>query len=171
MLSDILLTHAKKYPLLQPSDIVKLCYQSEFGVAHFVKKDCLADIEKEYASAVKDGAEDKFTDIGNGYVRVSLKALKKEDLPRLAEAFEKTSLLRSGSVGSFAALLDESLQIVNENEGSFSFSAHDYASFLREYERLSFPPIRHSETYRSAYRPSYRVIKSDYVNLLTDNGV
>ena len=171
MFSDILLMHIKKYPLLQPSDIVKLCFQSEFGVAHFVSQNCLVDIEKEYASIDKSGADEKYTSIGNGFVRVSLKALKKEELPRLAKAFVNTSRQKSGSKEAFSSVLREALRTVNENEGLFSFSASDFDAFLREYESLGYPPVRHSEIYRSSYKPSYRVVKSDYVNFISREDV
>ena len=35
-LKAILITHAKRYPLMQPRDAVKLIYQNEFGGGHLI---------------------------------------------------------------------------------------------------------------------------------------
>ena len=36
-LKVILITHAKRYPLMQPQDAVKLIYQNEFGGGHLIR--------------------------------------------------------------------------------------------------------------------------------------
>ena len=35
-LKQILQEHAKRYPLMQPRDVVKLIYQNEFGGGHLI---------------------------------------------------------------------------------------------------------------------------------------
>lgn len=167
MFSDIVIAHAKKYPLLQPTDVVKLCYQSEFGVSHFVNGGCLEYIEKEYASALKGTGAEMIEKIGGGYVRVNLASLAEDDLPLLAEAFEKTSRSSEGTLLHFEKLLDEALNAVKANGELFSFTADEFGAFLGKYESLGFPPVRHSGVYRDAYAPSYRVIKENYVNFIT----
>ena len=36
-LKVILITHANRYPLMQPQDAVKLIYQNEFGGGHLIR--------------------------------------------------------------------------------------------------------------------------------------
>ncbi len=171
MFSDILTKHAKKYPLIQPEDIVKLCYQSVFGVSHFINKNCKGLIEAEYKTVPHDVDAERYVPIGGGYVRVELKALDEDMLARLAEAFEKTSLCRSGEIEEFKEMLSEAAVTVRTHPSLFRFSAEEFDSYLCEYEKAGFPPVRHSEIYRAAYNPSYRVIKKDYVNLISGTDV
>ena len=37
-LRAILIAHAKRYPLIQPTDAVKLIYQNEFGGGHLIRE-------------------------------------------------------------------------------------------------------------------------------------
>lgn len=81
-LRAILIAHAKRYPLMQPTDAVKLIYQNEFGGGHLIRDEqaCLNYLRREYVSVVKDPTVPLYEDIGNGIVRVNLAAVKPEDL-------------------------------------------------------------------------------------------
>ena len=48
-LRAILLAHAKRYPLMQPQDAVKLIYQNEFGGGHLIRDEeaCLTEDKHE----------------------------------------------------------------------------------------------------------------------------
>ena len=48
-LRAILLAHAKRYPLMQPRDAVKLIYQNEFGGGHLIRDEqtCLNYLRQE----------------------------------------------------------------------------------------------------------------------------
>ena len=88
-LEAILKSHAKRYPLMQPRDAVKLIYQNEFGGGHLIQDEhaCLNHLRQEYADLVKDPTAPLYEDIGNGIVRVNLAALKEEDLEQLGQDF------------------------------------------------------------------------------------
>ena len=49
----ILKSHAKRYPLMQPRDAVKLIYQNEFGGGYLIQDEhaCLNYLRQEYAEA------------------------------------------------------------------------------------------------------------------------
>ena len=49
---SILLAHARRYPLMEPRDAVKLIYQSEFGGGHLIRDEsaCLDFLRREYES-------------------------------------------------------------------------------------------------------------------------
>ena len=51
-LSKILLNHAGRYPLMEPTDAVKLIYQNEFGGGHLIRDvdSCLNYLRQEYES-------------------------------------------------------------------------------------------------------------------------
>lgn len=67
-LRAILITHAKRYPLMQPTDAVKLIYQNEFGGGHLIRDEqaCLNYLRREYASVEKDSSVPLYEDIGSG---------------------------------------------------------------------------------------------------------
>ena len=84
-LEAILKNHAKRNPLMQPRDTVKLIYQNAFGGGHLIwdEEACLNCLRREYADLEKDPTASLYEDIGNGIVRVNLAAVKPEDLERL----------------------------------------------------------------------------------------
>lgn len=44
-------------------------------------------------------------------------------------------------------------------EGRFGFGTAELDEYLCKYEKAGFPPVSHSEAYRQAYKPSYRIIR------------
>lgn len=92
-LENILRTHARRYPLMQPSDAVKLIYQNEFGGGHLIcdEQACLNYLRREYDSVKKDASIPLYEDIGNGIVRVNLAAVQEEDLEQLGKDFIRSA--------------------------------------------------------------------------------
>ena len=41
----------------------------------------------------------------------------------------------------------------------FGFGTAELDEYLCKYEKAGFPPVSHSEAYRQAYKPSYRIIR------------
>ena len=69
--------HAKKYPLMEPTDAVKLIYQNVFGGGHLIKDPaaCRCALQHEYESLRQDPYAPLLETIGNGMVRVMLNAM------------------------------------------------------------------------------------------------
>ena len=157
-LRAILIAHAKRYPLMQPTDAVKLIYQNEFGGGHLIRDEeaCLNYLRQEYASVEKDSSVPLYEDIGNGIVRVNLAAVKEEDLEQLGQDFIASAAKHKGTLDSFLNKL-EVLQTLT-TEGGFAFDLDALNTYLSEYEAAGYPAVSHSEQYRQAYKPSYRVI-------------
>ena len=157
-LRAILLAHAKRYPLMQPQDAVKLNNQNEFGGGHLIRDEeaCLNYLRREYADLEKDPTAPLYEDIGNGIVRVNLAAVKPEDLERLGRAFIDSAAKHKGTLDSFLNKL-EVLQTLT-TEGVFAFDLDALNTYLSEYKAAGYPAVSHSEQYRQAYSPAYRVI-------------
>lgn len=157
-LENVLRTHARRYPLMQPADAVKLIYQNEFGGGHLIKDEvsCLNYLRKEYASVAKDPSAALYEDIGNGIIRVNLEAVKEDDLEQLGQVFIRSAATHQGSLERFLQQLDV-LRIVTK-QGVFSFSPEALETYLQEYAAAGYPIVSHSEQYKAAYQPSYRVI-------------
>ena len=62
-----------------------------------------------------------------------------------------------GSTAGFKAKLDTLKAVCTE--GRFGFGTAELDEYLCEYEKAGFPPVSHSEAYRQAYKPSYRIMR------------
>ena len=162
-LRAMLITHAKRYPLMQPRDAVKLIYQNEFGGGHLIRDEqaCLNYLRREYADLEKDPTAALYEDIGNGIVRVNLAALKEDDLEQLGKAFIDSAAKHKGTLDSFLNKL-EVLQTLTA-EGVFAFDLDALNTYLSEYKAAGYPAVSHSEQYRQAYKPAYRIIRNAYL--------
>lgn len=157
-LHDILRTHAALYPLMQPTDAVKLLYQNEFGGGHMIADEdaCRAYLHREYAATEHDASCPLCTDIGSGIVRVNLAALAPEQVSALGDAFIASANSHKGDKARFLEKLDLLRRLTAE--GLFSFTAAELEDYLAAYAAQDYPPVSHSETFRAAYRPAYRIV-------------
>ena len=162
-LKAILIAHAKRYPLMQPRDAVKLIYQNEFGGGHLIRDEqaCLNYLRWEYADLEKDATTPLYEDIGNGIVRVNLAAVKPEDLEQLGRDFIRSAAKHKGTLDSFLNKL-EVLRMLT-TEGVFAFDLDALNTYLSEYKAAGYPAVSHSEQYRQAYKPAYRIIRNAYL--------
>ena len=157
-LRAILIAHAKRYPLMQPTDAVKLIYQNEFGGGHLIRDEqaCLNYLRQEYADLEKDPTAPLYEDIGNGIVRVNLAAVKPEDLEQLGQNFIASAAKHKGTLDGFLNKLGVLHKLTTA--GVFTFDVDALNAYLIEYKAAGYPPVSHSEQYRQAYKPSYRII-------------
>lgn len=165
-LKQILIDHARRYPLMEPADAVKLIYQNEFGGGHLIRDEagCTAYLRREYDS-VTQSIEIPLTEaIGNGLVRINLKALDAHNYApeALAKDFILSASLHAGSLKSFLEKLDVLRRTVRE--GHFGFSPEELEAYLRRYAQAGYPMVSHSDTYRQAYGPAYRVVLEKFAN-------
>ena len=163
---SILLAHAAQYPKMEPRDAVKLLYQNEFGGGHLIRDEekCLSYLEIEYHGLSSAPGMPLLEDIGNGFFRVNLSALDAHGITpaELGHAFIRSSSLHHGTMEEFL----KKLQLLREltKEGQMPFSTDSLDLYLAEYEKAGYPPVSHSDAYRNAYAPAYRVVRSDFLS-------
>lgn len=157
-LEKILRTHAVKYPAMEPTDAVKLIYQNEFGGGHLIKDEagCLAYLRREYEMVEKSGQAPLYESIGNGIVRVNLAAVQEAELEELGRAFIRSAREHQGNLDCFKEKLEVLRRLTAE--GCFGFDEQELQAYLVAYEQAGFPPVSHSEAYRAAYHPAYRIV-------------
>ena len=159
-LRRMVVSHAKRYPLMRPCDGVKLVYQNEFGGGHLVSDPnaALARLRTEYASLSFDSSAALLEDIGAGLARVQLAALDGDNYPleQLGLDFIRSAQLHTGTSASFM----EKLAVLRRlaGDGSLPFSLQELEVYLGPYLQSGCPPVSHSPQYRAAYRPAYRVV-------------
>ena len=156
-LKTILNEHARRYPQMQPADAVKLIYQNEFGSGHMIPdgESCLQYLRKEYESVTECEDIPAVEPIGNGIERVHLSAIGKEELEQLGGDFIRCAEIHKGTLDSFLEKLDVLRQLTRQ--GRFAFDAEELEEYLTQYARAGYPAVSHSETYRKAYCPAYRI--------------
>ncbi len=159
-LKQVLIDHARRYPLMQPTDAVKLIYQNEFGGGHLIRSEaaCIAYLQREYESVIQSADVSLTESIGNGMVRATLKALDAHNYTpeMLAQDFIRSSSTHTGSLESFLKKL-EILHLTTQ-EGHFGFSPKELEDYLLGYAKAGYPMVSHSDTYRRAYGPAYRIV-------------
>lgn len=157
--NEILKAQLEAYPLCEPQDLGKLAYQSEFGPEHIIESADLAlkNIITELSDMALPCSPEKPEYIGGGLYRVPLSLIKS---PAEAELFSKMMLLTAQKhKGSREG-------IVEKAEALRAFELPDMLSWLEAWKDRDYCPLRHSEGYRSAYKPHYRLIDSRYIPLL-----
>lgn len=167
-LRSVLLDHAQRYPLMEPTDAVKLIYQNEFGGGHLIRDEaaCLAYLRREYSSVHQSADMPLDEDIGNEMVRVNLQALDAHGYSpdALAADFIRSASLHTGSRDVFLAKLEILRDITRD--GHFGFSIDTLDAYLRDYAAAGYPMVSHSDAYRAAYAPAYRIILRSCADIL-----
>ena len=157
----ILSAHLDRYPLMQPQDVVKLLFQSEFGPGHLItdRDSCLRYLEEEYRSTRHDPDMPLTEEIGGGFVRVNLAALDTETLPleEFLEMFMNSANHHEGDKERFLETLGQVKGCYKDLP--FSFSYEELSDYLDGYAAKGCPAVHHSEIYRRTYHPAYRVVK------------
>ena len=80
----------------------------------------------------------------------------RDDLEQLGQDFIASAAKHKGMLESFLNKL-KVLETLTE-EGVFTFDTNTLTAYLSEYKAAGYPAVSHSEQYRQAYKPSYRII-------------
>ncbi len=166
-LSNVLIMHANLYPEMEIQDAVKLVYQNEFGGGHLIRdeRESLRRLMDECAAIRQAGRRvtgPRFIDIGNGMCRLDLSLLDELTInpSTVNRFFVNTSRCVHGSVSGFEAKLDILRQCCRD--GVLKYPPEALEAYLEDYRGRGYPPVSHSEAYKAAYAPAYRIIKTDY---------
>lgn len=167
-LKSVLIMHACLYPEMGIQDAVKLVYQNEFGGGHLIRdeQESLRRLTEEFAANRETGlgyqAGPLFVNIGNGMCRLDLSVLEDGRLSSstLNRFFVNTANGIKGSIARFESKLDILRQC--SRDGVLKYPPDVLEAYLEDYRGRGYPPVSHSETYKSAYKPAYRIVKADY---------
>ena len=158
-MTEILRAHFVRYPQMTPQDAVKLLYQSAFGPGHLIRDEDLARrrlAEELDRTPPCDGELSE--PIGGGYARLHLGAAKARGLSPEAVCAAFFTAAAAPCPGKTAFEAGLSLLETLAAKGEAPFSAGALADYLAAYRAEGCPMVSHSEPYRAAYRPAYRVV-------------
>lgn len=160
MLTEVLAAHFSLYPQMQPQDAVKLIYQNEFGPGHMIadEKKSLQRLLQELSALSPRKGEPLYEAIGGGLCRLNLRpclerGIPVEDINRL---FLQAAQSTQGDQKRFQKKLQELSRMADRDETPFYAAELDY--FLILYKEKGYPAVHHSDAYRAAYAPAYRVV-------------
>lgn len=158
----ILRQHSARYPAMTPADAVKLLYQAAFGPGHLVEHGAALQRIRAELETVPADAPLLIEEIGGGFARIYLS----HDLPPEVLAWLFT--VSADDTGKNKDAFELSLLLLKRltEEGIFPFTAAELEDYLTRYRAQGMPPVSHSEAYRTAYHPAYRVVRLSYARLL-----
>lgn len=165
---DIIQKHIRRYPQMQIQDIAKLLYQSEFGGGHMISDETksLERIQKEYVSlSLQDNMYPSVIEaIGDGMCRIYLNCLSEGmSAEILNQIFVYSANQKKGTIQRFEIKLEQFLNACRN--GVLPYSEKEANEFLTGWKAQGYPPISHTEIYRTNYFPAYRVIESSYAKV------
>ena len=162
-MKNMLLKHYEAYPKMQLIDAVKLAYQSEFGGGHMIKSETesLQRLKDEYNTLQVSSDSDKmFEDIGSGMCRLNLAAIEGISIDTVNRFVVLSANTTKGSVEEFEKKLACIIECCEER--LLPFDIDEAKAYIKELKEKGYPPVSHSEQYRQAYKPAYRVVKAQF---------
>lgn len=166
-LKEIILEHTKKYPEAELQDILKMLYQNEFGPKHLAENEieCFKSLSNEINNINYDESEELFEDIGEGALRLNLKAIP------VGTDLNYINKIIVNSANDFCGTNEKlvvkfGLLVVMAQNNEIPFDIQKVRDETNAFAKNGFKPISHSEVYKQIYSPSYRVISEKYRELV-----
>ncbi len=157
--------HYRAYGQMNLRDIFKFLHQSTFGCEHMVSslEAATAYIKKEAENILNN--KPLVEPLDGEFSRVHLSVLN-EGLT--AETLSKLFYLSAQKPKASVEALEERLKTVREmiTDGSLPFDEKEFDEAITEWKQSGYEAIHHSEIFRSAYKPAYRVVSNCFVPFL-----
>jgi hypothetical protein len=162
--------HLERYPRLTPQDLYKLAHQACLGPGHLLNdatprmvRDALAEELRSIDLAPRDW-EDTVEVLcpSTGMARIHLRPFVRSGgaIARLADALLATvEEVGEGDADALGAMLAAFRSGLAEAEPGWPTT--DFDLFLRARIEAGLGPVSHSDEYRDAYDPHYRVVLLD----------
>jgi hypothetical protein len=161
-IGQLLGQHLRRYPRMELADIYKLLHQAAMGAGHAVGDPGAARaLLHSEAQSLGEGPPDPIVDPispDGKLARVHLRpyVAAGRDLDALADAFVQTAQRFSASperLAKFCGCLGD----LADAQG-IPLSRAQVNEYFDTIVAQAYPVVRHSEAYRAAYRPAYRVV-------------
>ncbi|MDD3213564.1 MAG: hypothetical protein PHY64_07810 [Eubacteriales bacterium] len=179
MKPDFILRHLSAQSEAEPMDAIKFLYQSAFGCGHLLADEsvCAGAVETEISQTQPEPDAPVYEPLGGGLCRLNLRAPQVRALPpiRIARMMQTTAKRFQDSSRRFSESIDQ-LRLLAARYGAdvtqsaasprLPFTAQALEAALADYTAKGSPYPRHSERYRRAYGPAYRVVLQRYASAL-----
>ena len=168
---SILKNQCVRWPALTAQDLVKALYQSQFGCGHFVsdREKGMRWLNEELAALPASSGEENppfIEPLGDAFCRVHLTRMQENGLSpeTLFSLFALSAEAPTGGMDDFLLQLARLEEMIDA--GELPVNREQARAFLSEYRAAGCPATHHSDAFRAAYSPAYRVIRSDFAPYL-----
>ena len=161
-IEDLIREHYDQRPLMRAADVYKLLFQGMFGVGHILGEGARRSLDSEAGALnLRDHPEEPLLErisADGSMVRVNLRPYLRQGLPldELFGAMQETAKVRGDPrefLEAWAVFRDLA------RSGALTVDQDELESLERELEEEGISPHHHSEEYRIAYYPAYRVVR------------
>ena len=161
-IGQLLRSHLQRYPRMQLADIYKLLHQAALGAGHAANsaQDAHARLHAELAT-LGGGPDEPLLDriapdgrLARVHLRPYLAA--GQDPAALAEAFARSAQAcppAGDKLSRFCGCLGDLA-----DASGIPFTRAQVAEYFDALAAQGYPAVRHSQSFRDAYRPAYRVV-------------
>jgi len=156
-----ILRHLERRPLMEAIDVYKLLYQAVFGVGHILGENALDRLQEEVKGLKLDTqpeeplTEDVSPD--GTTIRVNLRPFIKEGLYLNSLYLAMKSSRTDGDTANLLRYWEAFTELVNS--GKVKLDKDQVQAVTNRIGPANCPTLHHSEAYRRAYAPSYRVVQ------------
>ena len=161
-LVELIKFHQQNKLYFSIQDVYKLLYQSVFGVAHILdnqnkaKKYLLHEFNSITASIEEPLIEPISPD--SKIVRINLRPFKAhhKKIDTLFQVMIISAHKIKGTLPGFHIVWNKFKQAVHNKQ--LNFNESELIKFDKKIKLENYPPVHHSEKYKSANKPAYRVV-------------
>jgi hypothetical protein len=168
----MLVSHANRYPQMGIQDAYKLLYQGTMGSEHILDsfEEFERDLIVEWDLVEANDSIPIWENIrpDGQIVRFYLAPYKARggQISQLLTLCYWSSTLFEGNIEDLKAGWETLLKIYREKKWH-KFPPEEMEEFDRWLKKYQYPPVHHSEHYRNAYHPAYRLLQRDFLSVLT----
>ena len=148
------------HPSMQPQDVAKLCYQAAHGAEHLL---CDLEAAEKYFyqefEAVEPAAGELYEPISSEICRVNFAAWKASGMPPEWLFYMFTHSVCPLRIGE--QVLPEYLEIAAK-----LLKNPDFDAYVESYKASGMPAVHHSEVYRVAEQPHYRIVSRFFIDAI-----
>jgi len=171
-MKEVLIRHLERYSTAQIHDLIKLIYQATFGPRHAgaqpSPEGIMAYIDSEMTTLPAKPNRFLIEDIGGGYVRIDLGAIRLKILTatELADLFYRSMETSPPSDEEHRALFIERLAQIETLAKAklISFPEDLVANEIKIYLQSGIRAVHHSEPYKINHHPHYRVVDRNLIS-------
>ncbi len=171
----LLVSHFRRYHLMEAQDVYKLIYQGVCGSGHILQSspdEFEAELEKEFAAVEGNNSQPLWESIHpeGKIVRVNLAAYKYQSqaIGRLSTLCLWTAEV-SGSpeknIENISIAMNTFYKLCKSRKIP-KFTPMEIEKYQKWIEENKFPMVHHSEVYQTKYDPHYRLIHREFLSIL-----
>jgi hypothetical protein len=166
---SLILAHAKRYPNMRVVDALKLLHQAAMGSEHAITDTAAAVqwMDREWSS-MGQGPDEPLVDtlgVNGKYARVHLRPFQQRggDKRELLQAF-----IQTGSAPGDTTILACALQNLETlaMQKQIPWTPDSIRAASAAWRASGYRAVRHSEEFRSAHRPAYRILERRLIDSL-----